>query len=156
MMTVTVNPPSDCMFTVSKFFDLNYMDDWFDDETVRRMVLDVDKTEVINAYTALSPVLGNIPIERISGGVKGLIMILKDPDKRVYSSTIFGGNCVPWITKLSSIVDFTIVMEHSLEFNSNTPITAQTPDGVLLRTEWEVWNYYIDNYPKRNNASNEI
>lgn len=156
MMTVTVKPPEDCMFTVSSFFDLNYMDEWFEDPLVKEMVLDVDKTEVVNAYMAMSPVMGSISIEHLSGGVKGLIMILKDPDKRVYSSTIFGGNCVKWITKLSAMVDFTIVMEHSLEFTSDTPINAQTKDGTPLKTEWEVWKYYVREYPHRNDPTAKV
>lgn len=148
MMTVTVIPPEDCLFSASKYFDLNYMDEWFSEPLVKEMVLGVDKTEVINSNMSISPILGGISNENLSGGVKGLILILKDPDKRIFSSTIFGSNCVPWIAKLSGMVDFTLVMEHSLELNTPEPITAQTIDGKPLRTGREVWSYYVNNYPK--------
>lgn len=148
MLTVTLVPDETCLFSASRYFDLNYLDEWFDDPVVKQMVLDIDKTVVVGPQLLQSPVLGAIPPSSLSGGVKGLILILKDPDQRNFSSTIFGSNCVLWLTKLTFVTDFTITMEHSLEFyDFLEPICAQTDHGKPLTIQREVWGYYVDNYP---------
>ena len=58
-------------------FDLK----WFQDELVQQMILDVDKSKYVTGGVIDSPVLGPIPPEKLSGGVKTLIMIYKMPDK---------------------------------------------------------------------------
>lgn len=45
------------------------------------MIKDVDKSEVVSDECIISPVLGQIPPERLSGGVKTLLLILNEPDK---------------------------------------------------------------------------
>ena len=52
-------------------FDLK----WFQDELVQQMILDVDKSKYVTGGVIDSPVLGPIPPEKLSGGVKTLIMI---------------------------------------------------------------------------------
>jgi len=86
-----------------------FEDDWFEDETVKQMIRDIDKSEAISPYSIISPILGNISYERISGGVKGLIMMLKfktENDSIIYySSAAFGDNCFPWIWNIAKEKD---------------------------------------------------
>ena len=55
--------------------DFEYEDEWLQDEFVQKMILDVDKSEVLNSGVIKSPILGLIPPTEISGGVKALILI---------------------------------------------------------------------------------
>ena len=45
------------------------------------MIRDVDQSEVVGEQLIQSPVLGAIPPAQLSGGVKTLILIYKDPGK---------------------------------------------------------------------------
>lgn len=50
------------------------------------MVQDVDGSTVISAHSIDSPVLGIIAPERLSGGVKALFIMYKEPDLIVNAS----------------------------------------------------------------------
>lgn len=44
------------------------------------MILRIDKSKVLSAQAVDSPALGIIPVEKLSGGVKTLILMYKKPD----------------------------------------------------------------------------
>lgn len=102
----------------SNFFDMNYMDEWFEDEMVKEMVLDVDKSIIRSPYCIESPVLGQIAPTKISGGVKILILMLKMPELEFYATSC-GDNCAKWIIKISQMNDLHIVLEHLMHFNED-------------------------------------
>lgn len=142
---VVKGKPLDYLESASGWFDYNCLGEWFQDETVKKIVKDIDQTEVINASLAISPVLGSISVKEISGGAKGLILISKDEDKRAFSSTIFGDNCVGWLARLSFEVDFVLVMEHALGMKGTQSINAVGENGELLKTCGDVGVYYLEN-----------
>ena len=47
----------------------------------KQIVREVDDSEVLSSECIQSPVLGQIPPERLSGGVKTLLLILNEPEK---------------------------------------------------------------------------
>ena len=139
--------------------------DWFNDPVVEQMVLDIDKTKHVKDFVFESPILGTIPPQMLSGGVKGLILLLKDTDSdcRTYASTIFGDNCVEWIRRLSFEVDFNLLMCHPLGWNGAYwdgskprgqessgphPICAQTRDGRPLKYTSDISRYYNEEFDK--------
>lgn len=93
MMTVRLTwPPQEgFVLSVKKRFNRIYKKDWFNSDLAEQMVLDIDDTEHIKDATFESPVLGTIPAQMLSGGVKALLMILNQDKIHTYSSTIFGG-----------------------------------------------------------------
>lgn len=153
------NEPENLLNTSSHIFKLNMKPEWFNDPLVEEMVLDVDKTKHFKDQVFESPVLGFITPERLSGGVKGLIGIVKCDKFRKFDalrSSIFGDNCVKWLAKLSFDYDFAIYMSHALDFSfggnsedeefQNTPINAVGKHGEVLSTCGEVADYYFKNY----------
>ena len=62
-----------------------------------------------------SPVLGPITPRELSGGVKVLILLLKD-DSWVYNISNCGDNCAEWILKIAETKDLTVYMEHVMKF----------------------------------------
>lgn len=152
--------PEHLLDTATTLFNLENKKDWFNDPLVEEMVRDVDKTEHIKDAIFESPVLGTILASELSGGVKGLILILKSKSLSDYTamrSCIFGDNCIKWLIKLSYIADFTIYMSHFLDFYfggdyskdfdgyHNTPINAVGADGEVLPTCGAVMKYFEDN-----------
>ena len=61
---------------IDGYFNYNYEEEWFDNDLVKQMVKDVDKSDVISSECIKSPVLGQIPPMKLSGGVKVLIVLL--------------------------------------------------------------------------------
>ena len=52
------------------WFKYNYKPEWLKDPLVQRMIKDVDNSEYVDGLVINSQVLGPIPPERLSGGVK--------------------------------------------------------------------------------------
>lgn len=148
MMTVRLTwPPQEgFVLSVKKRFNRIYKKDWFNSDLAEQMVLDIDDTEHIKDATFESPVLGTIPAQMLSGGVKDLLMILNQDKIHTYSSTIFGDNCLPWLAKLSYTRDFTLFLEHPMAFRDNVSVNAQTLEGIPLLCERDIQKYYCDNY----------
>ena len=94
-----------------RWFKYNYDISWFQDPFVRKMIEEVDKTRYIDGYIFESPVLGPIPPEKLSGGVKTLIMIYEMPDK-VFDATSCGANCAHMLLEIGKRKDVTALTSY--------------------------------------------
>lgn len=99
------------------YFNNNYEDEWLDDPLVKQMILDIDKSEVISPYCIMSPVLGQISPTKLSGGVKTLILMLKEPENIFYASNC-GDNCSKWIRHIGEIQDLHIILGYHMTFGT--------------------------------------
>lgn len=106
-----------------RYFDNVWEDAWLEDSFVKEMILDVDKSEVISPHLIESPVLGPIGPKDLSGGVKVLILLLKD-DTFVYNISNCGDNCAKWIVEIARRFekeqnrDLTVFLEHIMDFGT--------------------------------------
>lgn len=78
------------------------------------MIKDVDKTDVISYNMMIGPI-GPIPPERLSGGVKTLIMIYEN-DSQIWNASKCGDNCAKWLAEISKRKDITIWLGHFMIF----------------------------------------
>lgn len=107
------------------YFDHQWDNEWFYDPLVVEIIKDVDKTKVVAPTLMIGPI-GPIPPERLSGGVKTLIFMLK-VDKYIWNATNCGDNCAKWIVEISKRKDLTIFVEHFMNYPEDIEI-----DGILL------------------------
>ena len=63
--------------------------------------------------------LGPIPPERLSGGVKTLILIWQVPEK-IFNASNCGDNCAAWLLKMGEERDVTINLRHLLDFGETS------------------------------------
>lgn len=123
------------VFSPDTYFKYNFEDEWFEDELVKEMVLDVDRSVVVSAHSIDSPVLGLIAPERLSGGVKALIIMYKEPDLIVNASTC-GNNCAKWILEIGKRQDITIRLGYEMEFKE--------PFDICIKNSGNVIHTYVD------------
>ena len=97
------------------YFDNTYEDAWLEEPQSKEMVMDIDKSELFGPNLVISPVLGSIPITRLSGGVKTLIQIANDPD-HVYNASACGDNCASWLLRIGSGKDILVRLGHQMRF----------------------------------------
>ncbi len=97
------------------YFNNTYEDSWITDELTSEMIKDVDKSDVIGANLIDSPFLGPIPPERLSGGVKTLILINNDPN-HIFNASACGDNCAKWILEIAKTKDITIRLGYLMDF----------------------------------------
>lgn len=124
------------------YFDLNYLEEWFGDPLVQKMIQDIDRSEVLGPYCIQSPVLGQIPPTKLSGGVKALILLLKQPELEIYATSC-GDNCAKWIVEISKLHDIHIVLRHIMHFDKDfEAICVDT--GAVIKTLDDYSNCVID------------
>ena len=79
------------------------------------MILDVDKSVVLDSGVIDSPVMGKIPPLGLSGGVKTLILVKFDT-KKVFNASTCGDNCAKWLLKIAENEERTVNLRHLMDF----------------------------------------
>ncbi|MBR0149545.1 MAG: DUF4869 domain-containing protein [Lachnospiraceae bacterium] len=97
------------------YFDNTYEDEWLNDPVSKEMVKDIDRSELVGPNLVVSPVLGSIPVTRLSGGVKTLIQVWHDQD-HVYNATACGDNCAQWLLKAGEERDVLVRLGYIMHF----------------------------------------
>jgi hypothetical protein len=108
----------EAVFNTAVYFKNAYEDEWITDPLARKMILDVDKSVVLDSAVIDSPVMGKIPPTALSGGVKTLILIKNEPLK-IFNASTCGDNCAKWILKLGQDMDITINLRHLMDFGED-------------------------------------
>ncbi len=117
MLNVRFGFDKDCIRDIDLYFDNVYEDEWLKDPFVKEMINKVDQSEVVGNQLVVSPVLGPIPPERLSGGVKALICMLKSD--AYIDLIVCGPNCEEYILKIAEKKDITVGMSgYDLTFNN--------------------------------------
>ena len=75
-----------------------------------------------------SPVLGQIPPERLSGGVKTLLLMQNESDK-IFNASTCGDNCAKWILEIGKQKDLTINLRHMMSFGKDTKFDIKVQNG---------------------------
>ncbi len=111
---------------------------WLEDDLVQEMIRDVDNSEVVSNACIQSPVLGQIPPEKLSGGVKALIVLYKSDDAYV-DLIVCGPNCEKWLSKIAMDKDIHVSMSgFDLKFENSLISGKCLNDGSTFNghREW--------------------
>ena len=115
MLRVWFGDRESAIYNTSVYFKNKYKDEWFQEDFVKKIVADVDISEVKDANNIVSPVLGNISPLQLSGGVKAVIL-MKHFKGKIFNASNCGDNCAKWILELGKEQDFTINLFHVMDF----------------------------------------
>ena len=103
------------IFNPDVFFNNSYEEAWITDSFSKAMIKDIDGSEVIGARLIESPFLGAIPTERLSGGVKTL-MLMNFDEEHIFNASACGDNCASWILKIAQKKELTIRLGYLMNF----------------------------------------
>ena len=115
MLNIYYGKMKEAIFNTSVYFKNVYEDSWITDPFTREMILDVDKSTVLDNSVIDSPVLGKISPIALSGGVKTLILMYNEP-QNVFNASACGNNCAKWILKIAEKKDITVNLRHIMDF----------------------------------------
>ena len=115
MLRVWFGKRDNVIYNTSVFFRNGYQDEWILEDFSRKIIYDVDKSEVLDANLIRSPVLGDISPLQLSGGVKSLILMKHYP-RKIFNASNCGDNCAKWILGLGEEMDYTINLLHVMNF----------------------------------------
>lgn len=121
MLNIYFGEMPEAIYNTSLYFDNTYLDSWITDDFAKKIIKDVDKSEVISAKMVDSKALGAIPVTSLSGGTKTLLLIRNQPEK-IFNASTCGNNCAKWILKIAkeSRTDITINLRHIMDFGDKS------------------------------------
>lgn len=119
MLSIYYGKMPEAIFNTAVYFKNAYEDAWITESVAREMILDIDKSIVLDSAVIDSPVMGKIPPVSLSGGVKTLIL-MKNERSRIFNASACGDNCAKWILKLAETDDLTINLRHLMDFGKGT------------------------------------
>lgn len=128
MLTIIYGDESNCVYNTNVYFKNTCEPEWFETELAKQIVREVDDSEVLSSECIQSPVLGQIPPERLSGGVKTLLLILNEPEK-IFNASTCGDNCAKWILEIGKREDVTINLRHMMDFGKDTVFEIKIKNG---------------------------
>lgn len=128
MLTVIYGDVENSVYNTSIYFKNNYEAEWLESDLAKKMIKDVDDSDVLSGECIMSPVFGRIPPERLSGGVKTLLLILNEPD-RIFNASTCGDNCAKWILEIGKQKDVTINLRHMMSFGKDTKFDIKIANG---------------------------
>ena len=128
MLTIIYGDVENSIYNTNVYFKHTYEPEWLEKELAKQMIKDIDGSDVVSGECINSPVLGQIPPERLSGGVKTLLLILNEPD-RIFNASTCGDNCAKWILEIGKQQDVTINLRHMMSFGKDTEFDIKIKNG---------------------------
>jgi hypothetical protein len=115
MLKIIFGKYKDAIYNTAVYFKNTYRDEWITDKLSTEMIKDVDKSTVVGPHMIESPVLGAVSPRELSGGVKTLILINKEPSK-IFNASTCGDNCAKWLLEMGKDRDIVINLRHLMNF----------------------------------------
>ena len=115
MLKIFYGDMPDAVYNTAAYFKYDYEEEWITDPFVKEMILDVDKSKVIDGGVIDSPILGKISPLGLSGGVKTLILVKFNTEK-IFNVSTCGDNCAKWLLEIAKYEDRTINLHHLMDF----------------------------------------
>nr|WP_308657767.1 DUF4869 domain-containing protein [uncultured Agathobacter sp.] len=147
MLTIIYGDAKNSIYNTNIYFKNTYDAEWIESDLAKKIIKDVDDSEVLGGECIQSPILGQIPPERLSGGVKTLLLILNNPDK-VFNASTCGDNCAKWILEIAKIKDITINLRHMMNFGIDSCFNIKVQNGGevvhSMRELIPIANGYLD------------
>ena len=110
---------SNTLWNFKGYFDLQLPGKYKVTEFSKRVCRDIDKTTIVSEHLAISDILGDIPLSKISGGVQCLI--LAKYTNFDFPFWYFGENCLKYLLEICEEKDVVVIMEHLFGFRSRIP-----------------------------------
>lgn len=115
MLNVIFGDMPDAIYNTNIYFNNTYKDSWITKPLSKDIIKAVDKSEVVDERTIISPVFGNMSPKKLSGGVKTLLLIAYDSSK-VFNASTCGDNCAEWLLKIAEDKKVVINLRHLMDF----------------------------------------
>lgn len=137
MLSVYLGDCENEIYNPPLYFINQYEDSWLETDLAKRMIKDVDKSEVVGPHLIQSPVLGPISPRELSGGVKTLLLLAFDNSGKIFNATACGYNCAKWILEIAENKDLTISLHHSMNFGGGAYAIKILNNGVVVHNQEE-------------------
>ncbi len=142
MLNIFFGDMSEAIYNTSLYFDNTYYDIWLQDPFAQKMIKSIDKAVVLSGQAVDSKALGVIPVTKISGGLKTLLLIYNEPGK-IFNASTCGDNCSKWILRIAKKLDMdiTINLRHIMDFGDGKLDIKILNNDVIVHSMGEMVQY---------------
>ncbi len=118
MLNIYFGDMPEAIYNTNIYFNNTYKDKWITEPLSKDIIRNVDRSEVIDEKTILSPIFGNMSPKKLSGGVKTLLLIAHDKSK-IFNVSTCGDNCAKWLLKIAADKKVVINLRHLMDFGQD-------------------------------------
>jgi hypothetical protein len=138
------------------YFNHTFRKEWLNDDFVKGIIKEIDNSDVLSVECIMSPVLGQIPPTKLSGGAKTLILLYKnskeDFDGLMIDLISIGDNCTDLLLKIGRMKDIEVVMTgFDLSFR-HRDLEAFCLNNNTLMISWRDWSRNAIKYINRGSS----
>ena len=108
----------DEIYNTEMYYENQYDKNWVMDEFARKIIKDIDSSEVIAPDLIKNDVFGSFPSTELSAGVKTLLLIKNLPNK-VFNISNCGDNCSKYLLHLAENRDIKVTLHHAMDFGKD-------------------------------------
>ncbi len=121
MLRVFFGSREDEIYNTEVYFYNQYDKNWVMDDFARKIIKDIDSSDVYGPEEIQNDVFGKFGAMELSAGVKTLLLIQNQP-KKVFNISNCGDNCAKYILELAEKRDITVCLHHYMNFGNKFQI----------------------------------
>lgn len=137
MLKVIFGDCEEAIYNTSIYFDNQYLDSWIETEFARKVIKGVDRGEILSSHAIDTKALGIIPVTKISGGTKTVLLIENQPD-HIFNASTCGDNCARYILDIGRRKDVTINLRHIMDFGKRKFSIYIVNEGIEVHSMAEL------------------
>ena len=145
MLKIVYGEVENAIYNTSIYFDNTYLDNWITDPFAKKIIKNIDKGEVLSPQAVDTKALGVIPVTKISGGTKTLLLMHNEPNK-IYNASTCGNNCAKYILEIAKMLktDLVINLHHLMDFEKGKFEIQIVNSGVVVHDMKELVMNSVD------------
>ena len=106
------------IYNTEIYYENQYEKDWVMDEFARRIIRDIDASEVVAPDLIENDIFGSFSSTELSAGVKTLLLI-RNVKNRIFNISNCGDNCAPYLLELAKDRDIKVTLHHAMNFGNS-------------------------------------
>ena len=119
MLSIYFGELKEAVYNPKEFFDNTYLDSWLEDEFAAEVIKQIERGTILSPQAINTFALGVIPVTKISGGTKILLLVKNRPDT-IFNASGCGDNCAKYFLKIGKEQDVTINLYHIMDFGKHS------------------------------------
>ncbi len=118
MLKIYFGKHPDEIYNTAMYYANQYDKEWIMDDFARKIIRDIDDSEVIAPDVIKNDIFGTFGSTELSKGVKTLLLIKHLP-KMIFNISNCGDNCAKYILELAENRDIKVTLHHFMNFGND-------------------------------------
>lgn len=106
------------IYNTEVYYENQYDKEWVMDEFARRVIRDIDASEVLSPDVISNDIFGSFASTELSAGVKTLLLIKNMPNK-IFNISNCGDNCAKYLLELAKDQNIKVTLHHAMDFGDD-------------------------------------